>query len=518
MPKSTFALAFAAFSILGNCSPALAETSDASRGKEVRDLIYSIATASVQQKGKQSSEERAIGEPEYRVGRRADDGSAEGFVCQKKEVLLEQNAEEFVTLNPAQEWLYPGAVLQGNTITGGTPTAVTPSARGSGRIGLAIQTGDTGSYVADVPSMDRVTTLQSVNKLLSEYKGGTPGEVSLTFEEIHSQQHLEAMLGASVSGTNFSAGAELNVSADNKKTKMVLRLIQKFYTIVYQPPRNVEATFADDMTADELSRWVGPGNPPVYVSSVNYGRMLIATLESDLSARDLRAEFNAAYEGIVEASAEGSAKYTRDLESTKINVISYGASAAGGVTASADVAQSKSFQGIYDFMRNSGDFSVSNPGVPISYHMRSLSDQRPVRLAATTTFEKTLCEPSLFGCDGKPGSHKVLDQCNTCGGTNRCKRPCAKRTIAFGFGHGGPFHVYFDLPKTAVGKTIKYKNGAYATYKFPRCYRAKWSNVRYTCEQTSRGGVWRESKDWERTALCHGTKNIDQPHLRIFKD
>ena len=96
------------------------------------------------------------------------------------------------------------------------------------------------------------------------------------------------------SGTSFSAGAELGVSGSEEKTKMVLRLVQKFYTVVFEHPRYPEDVFSKDVTRRELERWMGPGNPPVFVSSVNYGRMLFAVLESDLSERELRASFNAA--------------------------------------------------------------------------------------------------------------------------------------------------------------------------------------------------------------------------------
>lgn len=366
--------------------------------------------------------------------------------------------------------------------------------------------------------MKRLSVLRGVNTLLHDYKGGTPGEISLMFEKVESQEHLEAMIGASVTGASFSASGRLNISSDDDKTRMVLRLVQKFYTVVYEPPRFAEDVFAADVTREELERWMGPGNPPVFVSAVNYGRMLFATLESDLSEDELRASFNAAYDGIVEASTEGSLDYSRSLRSTKINIVSYGASGSGGLTAGAAVVQTQNFEGIYDFLRSSGDFSVDNPGVPISYHLRSLADQRPVRLAATTEFEKKTCEPVIFGCDGVPGSKAVLDDCNKCGGNNRCKRPCKKKTIAFGFGSDSPFHIYFDLPKTKVGKIIRYRDGSYATYKFPRCYRARWSNVRYTCEETPRGGRWKESKTWKRDAACGPKSNINQRYLRVFDD
>ena len=73
-----------------------------------------------------------------------------------------------------------------------------------------------------------------------------------------------------------------------------------------------------------------------------------------------------------------------------------------------------------------------------------------------------------------------------------------------------------DLPKTDVGGKVAFSNGAYHTYRFPRCYRVVWSNTSYKCIRTAQGGQWQESKDWARDALCHGYGKHDQPHMRII--
>ena len=431
-------------------SVAGAQTSEEENAIGVRQLIADIATGVIRQgdgKVKRPKEEN-VGEPEINVGPTNPDGTASGFQCQTKKVSLEQEAEEFLTLNPTQEWLYAGALLQGATISGGTPTFIS-AGRGPGRIALAVQAGSSGSLVEDVPEMTRTNVLDALNTILSSYDAGTPGEFALSMKKVENQLHLEAMLGMNVTGNSFSAGASLSVSSNREKTKLLVRLSQKFYTVVFEPPRFPEQVFSSDVTVEEAKRWMGPGNPPVFISSVNYGRMLFALLESDLSEDEVKAAFNAGYEGSVSASGEGSAEFSRRLANTSVSVISFGASASGGLAAGADVAESSSFEGIYSFLRDSGNFGPENPGVPISYQMRSLYDSRPVRLAATTEYTKTDCKPVAFGCDKVAGSTKTIDRCGVCGGNNACETPCEAKTITLGNDH---VFVYFGPAENRCGR------------------------------------------------------------------
>ena len=443
------------------------------------------------------------------------DGQTPGFSCTTRKVSLEQSADEFITLNPTQEWLYPGALLQGNTIQSGTPTWI-GAARGPGVISLALQTGATSELSESVPEMDRVSVTQAVNKILARYDGATPSNFTISREEIHSQEHLEAMLGANVSGFDISASASLRVSTGGRKSRLLVRIKQKFYTIVVKAPRFPEEVFRSDVKLDELLNWIQPGNAPVYVSSVNYGRMLFALLESEKTHSELQAEFDFAYNGIVTAAAAGSVDYAKSLDKTTIKITVLGGDAGRGLQGSADATESGNLKGVYEFLRGSGAFGRDNPGVPISYHMRSLRDSRPVRLAATTEYTQTDCKAVLAGCDGAVGSRKVIDQCNVCGGDNRCKRPCAAFTHTITYGND--MKIHFDLPRAQIGSPpITFEDGAYYIYKFPHCRRIYWNNMGFSCRANAagQGGEWRPSTHSGTDEHCYNVGTVQQPYMRL---
>ena len=63
---------------------------------------------------------------------------------------------------------------------------------------------------------------------------------------------------------------------------------------------------------------MGPGNPPVYVSSITYGRMVIFTFESTYSSEELGAALEFAYRGGVDVSGQVSVTYKDIISNSKI--------------------------------------------------------------------------------------------------------------------------------------------------------------------------------------------------------
>ncbi|PXF42967.1 1-phosphatidylinositol phosphodiesterase [Gracilariopsis chorda] len=71
----------------------------------------------------------------------------------------------------------------------------------------------------------------------------------------------------------------------------------------------------------------------------------------------------------------------------------------------------------------------------------------------------------------------------------------------------------FRMPRAVVGTSISIKGGAYYKYKFPKCHRATWTDLRFVCSSSSR--TWEvASGSWDADAWCHNS-NTNQDYLAV---
>ncbi|KAI0565154.1 phospholipase [Gracilaria domingensis] len=71
----------------------------------------------------------------------------------------------------------------------------------------------------------------------------------------------------------------------------------------------------------------------------------------------------------------------------------------------------------------------------------------------------------------------------------------------------------FRMPRAVVGTSISIKGGAYYKYKFPKCHRATWTDLRFVCSSSSRS--WEvASGSWDADAWCHNS-NTNQDYLAV---
>eukprot|EP00178_Gracilaria_changii_P025325 TRINITY_DN78087_c0_g1_i1.p1 TRINITY_DN78087_c0_g1~~TRINITY_DN78087_c0_g1_i1.p1 ORF type:complete len:467 (-),score=71.36 TRINITY_DN78087_c0_g1_i1:401-1801(-) len=71
----------------------------------------------------------------------------------------------------------------------------------------------------------------------------------------------------------------------------------------------------------------------------------------------------------------------------------------------------------------------------------------------------------------------------------------------------------FRMPRAVVGTSISIKGGAYYKYKFPKCHRATWTDLRFVCSSSTK--TWEvASGSWNADAWCHNS-NTDQDYLAV---
>jgi thiol-activated cytolysin len=399
------------------------------------------------------------------------------MMCTYTPYSLTKVPEKFVALNPNADVLWPGSLVQGRSMAGGILDPI-PVKRAPGTITLTLASGGGGPFFKKMEEPSLSAAIQAQNEILAAYTGGTPAKFSYSYESIYSSEQLAVAVDANVEGTNWSAAASLSVDKKDAKSRFLIQFTQEFFTMAFDPPQGAAGVFAPSVTADDLKPYAQPGNPPVYVSSVTYGRIFYILFESNESQLSLETAVKGSYSGGVSATANAAAAWRTTINNSTVKAYGLGGNADAAIAAA--IGTGDKFTGIAKFLTDSATFSASNPGVPISYTIRNLTDSSQVKLALTTEYTAKNCVPSAVGCDGVKGSGKTVDACGVCGGTaTTCN--CPATTLQFWAGNGA--YVNFNLAETATGQNVTFPDGNYYAYKSAYCHNIIWGNMVAACRQ-----------------------------------
>ena len=115
---------------------------------------------------------------------------------------------------------------------------------------------------------------------------------------------------------------------------MMVTLEQTFYTLSYTTPFNVDGFFAPEADPEDLSRFIGPGNPPCYIKSVNYGRIFYMLVESSASESELKTAVNASFSGLTSDGSAGiDTESFQSIDEVNIKIFALGGDAAATIGA-----------------------------------------------------------------------------------------------------------------------------------------------------------------------------------------
>jgi thiol-activated cytolysin len=422
------------------------------------------------------------------------------MLCTQTPYSLTKVPEKFVALNPNADVLWPGSLVQGKSMAGGILDPI-PVKRAPGTITLTLSSGGGGPFFKKMEEPSLSAATQAQNEILAGYTGATPAKFSYTYTSIYSSEQLAVAVNANVEGTTWSAAGSLSVKTDDTKSRYLIEFTQEYYTMAFDPPQGAAGVFAPSVTSKDLEPYAAAGNPPVYVASVTYGRIFYILFESKSSQKELEAAVSGSYNsGAINATATATASWKKTINESTVKAYGLGGNAEQAIGA---VTGTDQFDKIAKFLTTGANFSKDNPGVPISYTIRHLTDASQVKLALTTEYTAKNCVPSTVGCDGVKGSGKVADACGVCGGTaTTCD--CPATTFQFKGGNGA--YVNFSPAKTSTGSSVSFPDGHWHEYHFGGiCNQINWGSVRLVCSQ----GRWAfdGSQSVWSNARCDGGSN-----------
>ena len=221
----------------------------------------------------------------------------------------------------------------------------------------------------------------------AEVTGSTPANIYSEIEQVHSENQLNMALGIQASWGLGVASLKSSFSFSDQqiRSRYVVRYTQAYYTVDLDAPASPSAVLDSGVTLENVQARMDAQRPPVYVSSVTYGRMVLFTFESQYSAEEMSAALDFAYSGGVDVKGDVSVTYKDIISQSKITAFILGGD-AGSASQTID-----SYDALINFIKTGGNYSRQSPGAPIAYKLSYLKDNSPARMSFTTDYEVREC-------------------------------------------------------------------------------------------------------------------------------
>jgi thiol-activated cytolysin len=324
--------------------------------------------------------------PSTTLGTRSDPVRDGDYSCTTQNLSETRQFDEVVAFAANSDTLWPGALVRGDSLyTGLFTQIVTDRAPLTFSISLS-NLGGQKSATMRAPSLSEFR--DDVGRILdADVTGATPANISSEIEKVESSSQLTLALGASVTwpGDVAKVTASFHFDDETVNSRYVVKFTQAYYTVDVNQPSDAAAFMADTVTAADLVDKMGPGNPPAYVSSITYGRLVVFTFESEYSSEEMGAALEFLYRGGVDVSGDTSVTYKNMLSKSRISFFILGGS--GGDAAGVIDGYDK----LVDFLKGGGNYSKDSPGAPIAYKLAYLKDNAPARMSWSYAYQVKDC-------------------------------------------------------------------------------------------------------------------------------
>ena len=299
---------------------------------------------------------------------------------------------QFTLLNPALNVIYPGSVINvDSNLADGKPTNIEGE---KGTITLSIDLPGGTNLVRTIEKPDKSSVEAAVKNILAEYSA--QGDVvqnansAMTFSTAYSKQQVSASLGFAAEWATGDADAKLSAKSDTENEVSIIFFRQKYYTVNVDPPKSPAAAFAADLPIEELRTQIDNSKPPGYISSVDYGRLLMIQMKTRKSELNIAGEaaFKQKFGDDGSASGNVKAEYDQVLRNSEFSAVVLGGNPSG--IADMPVGNIEKLQEyLQSYIAAGSTYNEKNPGEAISYSVRFLKERSVAKVNLTTEYIKT---------------------------------------------------------------------------------------------------------------------------------
>ena len=242
------------------------------------------------------------------------------------------------------------------------------------------------SYVDANPTASGMQ--EGVNTLLNrwheKYAAKNPAPARMQYESTsaYSMNQLKAKFGSDFEKVGVNLKIDFEAVNKGEKQVEVVDFKQIYYTANFDAPKKPSDVIAPGVTVDQLkARGIDDKTPPVYVSSVSYGRQMYVKFETTSKSTELKAAINAVIKGVpIKAESE----WARVLKNTTVTVSIVGGNADGAARVVTGTVED-----LKKLIQEGATFSTQNPAVPISYKTAFLKDNQVATIQSNTDYIET---------------------------------------------------------------------------------------------------------------------------------
>lgn len=229
---------------------------------------------------------------------------------------------------------------------------------------------------------------EGVNTLLNrwheKYAAKNPAPARMQYESTsaYSMNQLKAKFGSDFEKVGVNLKIDFEAVNKGEKQVEVVDFKQIYYTANFDAPKNPSDVFAPGVTVDQLkARGIDDKTPPVYVSSVSYGRQMYVKFETTSKSTELKAAINAVIRGV---PIKPESEWARVLKNTTVTVSIVGGNADGAARVVTGTVED-----LKKLIQEGATFSTQNPAVPISYKTAFLKDNQVATIQSNTDYIET---------------------------------------------------------------------------------------------------------------------------------
>ena len=242
------------------------------------------------------------------------------------------------------------------------------------------------SYVDANPTVSGMQ--EGVNTLLNRWhekyatKNPAPARMQYESTSAYSMNQLKAKFGSDFEKVGVNLKIDFEAVNKGEKQIEVVDFKQVYYTANFDAQKNPSDVFAPGVTVDQLkARGIDENTPPVYVSSVSYGRQMYVKFETTSKSTELKAAINAVIKGV---PIKPESEWARVLKNTTVTVSIVGGNADGAARVVTGTVED-----LKKLIQEGATFSTQNPAVPISYKTAFLKDNQVATIQSNTDYIET---------------------------------------------------------------------------------------------------------------------------------
>ena len=319
---------------------------------------------------------------------------------------MKSNFEDVAILRPTNGIVYPGALIFGNEgLLDGAPDPITIE-RAPVTLRLDLPgIGDQGNIVVDDPSKNSEVQISIDNALewwnANAYQEGYVNASNSSYQATTSYSSKQTSLdvGLNIEWATGAVASQFEYESNSVKQIATMAFKQVFFTVTMDTPEtnNPVSVFGPDVTLSQISGIISSENPPAYVSSVSYGRIIMFRMETEDIDTTISLDAVLEYASGVSGTATVNSDYEEVIRNSRITVVTIGGNAevASDAINAANIEEGPGSLN-YILTGKNAIYGRDNPGVPIAYAIRYLKDNSLAKMGYTTEYTIEKCLPVNF--------------------------------------------------------------------------------------------------------------------------